>query len=302
MKNGDLDPRTLNLHHLRYFWAVAKDGNLTRTAERWRVSQSALSTQIRQLEEVLGEPLFLRQGRHLELTEAGRLTLAHAEALFAQAEELVATLQGGRSRFQGLRIGAVATLSRNFQESFLRPLLGDPQVTLRLQSGRLSELLLSLERHELDVVLSNRAVREPGRSLRCRRLAKQSVAIVGHRRARQFRWEQELAKTPLILPGPDSDIRGEFDALCEQRGLQYRLRAEVDDMATMRLLARDSPVLAVLPAIVVRDEIRGGVLHELAEVPGVFESFYAITAVRRFQHPLLRELLGREEADLLGME
>ena len=61
----------VNFHHLHYFWAVAKDGNLTRTARRLHVSQSALSSQIKQLEDQLGEPLFVRQGRGHARTEAG---------------------------------------------------------------------------------------------------------------------------------------------------------------------------------------------------------------------------------------
>ena len=61
----------LNYHHLYYFWAGAKEGNLTRAAVRLNVSQSALSTQIKQLEEQLGQRLFVREGRTLQLTEAG---------------------------------------------------------------------------------------------------------------------------------------------------------------------------------------------------------------------------------------
>ena len=59
----------LNFHHLRYFWAVAKEGNLTRAARQLHVSQSALSAQIKQLETDLGQPLFQRTGRTLTLTE-----------------------------------------------------------------------------------------------------------------------------------------------------------------------------------------------------------------------------------------
>ena len=112
----------LNYHHLHYFWAVAKQGNLTRAAEQLRVSQSALSTQIRQLEEQLGQPLFTRQGRSLLLTEPGRIALSYADRIFASGNELVATLRDGRGQErQVLRIGAVATLSRNFQKSLVRP-------------------------------------------------------------------------------------------------------------------------------------------------------------------------------------
>ncbi len=71
----------LNYHHLYYFWAVAKDGNLTRTAEQLHVSQSALSTQIKQLEDQLGQALFTRAGRSLQLTEAGRVALTYADTI-----------------------------------------------------------------------------------------------------------------------------------------------------------------------------------------------------------------------------
>src|SRR5512140_3427296 len=113
---------TLNFHYLHYFWAVAHEGNLTRAAERLHVSQSAVSVQIQKLEEDLGHALFERRGRQLVLTEAGRIALDHADAIFAMSRELVATLgESGRTR-SVLRVGSMATLSRNFQLQFLQPL------------------------------------------------------------------------------------------------------------------------------------------------------------------------------------
>ena len=97
----------LNYHHLHYFWAVAKEGHLTRAAEHLHVSQSALSAQIRQLEEQLGQALFERRGRTLVLTESGRLALAYADTIFASGAELVSLLRDGRrDARQVLRIGA----------------------------------------------------------------------------------------------------------------------------------------------------------------------------------------------------
>ena len=94
----------LNYHHLHYFWAVAKEGNMTRAAQRLHVSPSALSTQIRQLEESLGQPLFEREARSLKLTEAGRLALGYAESIFATGNELMSVFREGRGeapRFPG---------------------------------------------------------------------------------------------------------------------------------------------------------------------------------------------------------
>jgi LysR family transcriptional regulator, transcriptional activator of nhaA len=87
--------------------------------------------------------------------------------------------------------------------------------------------------------------------------------------------------------------------LCEQLGVRLRILAEVDDMATLRLLARDTDALALVPTVVVRDELRDGALHEQCRVPGLFENFYAITAERMFQHPLVAEALARDERELL---
>lgn len=292
----------LNFHHLHYFWAVAADGNLTRTAKRLRVSQSALSAQIRQLEDHLGLPLFRRESRRLALTEAGQLVSSYADEIFAAGRELVSTVKAGRSRHSLLRLGTVSTLSRNFQESFIRPLLEKSEVRLRIASGSTTELLARLAAHDLDVVLSNRSVRrEPKQPWRCRRVAQQEVSIVGRPRAAPFRFPRDLASTPMIVPGSDSEIRVGFDAICEQLGVEPTILAEVDDMATLRLLARDTHAAALVPSVVVRDELHAGVLCELCVVPGLRETFYAITVDRRFQHPLLRALLARDGDEILEM-
>jgi LysR family transcriptional activator of nhaA len=294
----------LNYHHLHYFWAVAKEGHLTRAAARLNVSQSALSTQIRQLEDQLGQTLFERRGRTLELTEAGRLALGYAESIFSAGTELMALLREGQwAQRQVLRIGAVATLSRNFQENFLAPVFERDDVELVLQSGSEADLLTRLRVHTLDLILSNRRVRSsPDDPWRCRRIARQAVCLVGRPRPKRkaFRYPEELAEVPLLLPGRDSDIRGAFDLLCEQLGIRYRLRAEVDDMALLRLLARDAGGVALVPRVVVQDELRNGTLVEYAEVPNLHEDFFAITVPRRFAPPALRELLDRAPAASAG--
>ena len=294
----------LNYHHLHYFWAVAKEGNLTRAALQLHVSQSALSTQIKQLEDQLGQALFSREGRILQLTEAGRVALTYAETIFETGNELTALLRDGkRLAKQVLRIGGVATLSRNFQENFVKPLIKRDDVELVLQSGGLDELLTRLAVHNLDVVLSNRKVHASSQHpWRCRRIARQAVSLVGKPRGKNkaFQFPEDLSAQPLLLPGRDSDIRAGFDVLCEQLGLRYQVLAEVDDMAMLRLLARDSGNVALLPSVVVQDELRSGKLQEYCVVPQLYENFYAITVHRHFEPPLLKTLLRRSEADVLG--
>ena len=293
----------LNFHHLHSFWAVAREGHLTRAAGQLHVSQSALSSQIRQLEDQLGQALFTREARSLQLTEAGRIALGYADSIFSTGQELTALLRDGKPRDrQVLRIGAVATLSRNFQENFIKPLLGRGDVELALQSASLDDLLSRLGVHALDVVLSNRKVHgDAQHPWRCRRIARQPVSLVGKPRARgkAFRFPDDLAHVPLLLPGRDSDVRAGFDLLCEQRGLRCQVLAEVDDMALLRLLARDSDAVALVPPVVVRDELHSKRLAEYCVVPQLHENFYAITVQRHFAHPLLKTLLAQPEQDVL---
>jgi LysR family transcriptional activator of nhaA len=285
---------SLNFHHLRYFWAVAHDGNLTRTAERLNLSQSALSVQIRKLEDRLGHQLFERRGRQLHLTEAGRIALDHADTIFAAGDELLGTLQEtGRTRHT-LRVGALATLSRNFQIQFLQPVLGREDVEVVLRSGTSWELLQALESLNLDVVLANLPPpADAGSSFLSHRLEEQQVSLVGV--PSLFGEDDDLAsllsRVAVILPTEISGLRVGFDALASRLGVAPQIAAEVDDMAMMRLLTRAGIGLGVLPPIVVKDELDTGRLAEAGQLPGIVETFYAVTLARRFPNPLLPELL-----------
>lgn len=296
----------LNYHHLQYFWAVAKEGHLSRAAERLRIAPSALSTQIRQLEDELGQPLFHRRGRTLVLTEAGRIALEYADTIVAAGQQLVATIrEGRRQERQVLRIGAVATLSRNFQRTFVAPLIGMAEVELVLQSGSLAELLPRLAAHSVDLVLSNRRVPEDvENNWRSVRIARQQVSLVGppRGRARSFQFPEDLAELPVILPSRDHGFRAAFELVCERAGLRLTVVAEVDDMAMLRLLARDSGAMALVPAVVVRDELHERQLEEYWAVPNLYEEFWAIGVRRQYQHPLLKALLDRPAAEVLAMD
>lgn len=295
----------INYHHLHSFWAVARNGNLTRTAEQLHVSQSALSSQIHQLEEHLQQELFTRKGRRLVLTEAGQIALTYADHIFSSGDELFATLRDGRKRSRAvLRIGAVATLSRNFQEGFIKPLLQCDDVGLVMHSGSLTELLAQLQAHTLDLVLSNRRVYSDAQHpWRCRRIARQVVSLVGkpRTRSRPFLFPDDLHGMSLAVPGSDSDVRAGFDLLCEQWGLRIHIAAEIDDMAMLRVLARAAHSAVVVPVVVVRDEIRNGVLEEYCVLPNLYEDFFAISIRRQYQHPLLKGLLERSAAEVLAM-
>ena len=244
------------------------------------LSQSALSVQIQKLEHQMGHKLFERAGKKLVLTEAGQIALDYADTVFKAGDELMSTLRGRplASR-QVFRVGALTTLSRNFQLEFLRPLVGRSDVKLIVRSGNIRDLLAQLEAHAIDVVLANSAApRDARSSLRSHLLNEQPVSLVGHRRSNQgkFRFPDDLRTEPVLLPSLDSDIRVAFDRVLELAAIRPIILAEVDDMAMLRLLAREREGVTLVPPIVVRDELETGVLVEHCRIPEVTETFYAL--------------------------
>lgn len=286
----------LNFNHLRYFWAVAHEGGLTRAAERLNVSQSALSVQLQKLEHQLGHPLFDRLGKRLVLTEAGRIALDYADSVFKAGDELLDTLKGrGSLDREVLRVGALTTLSRNFQLEFLGPLIGRADVELVVRSGNLRDLLAQLDAHALDVVLANSAAPRDARTpFRSRLIARQPVSLVGRPRHTPFRYPEDLRAVPILLPSLDSEIRVAFDREMELAGVRPIIHAEVDDMAMLRLLARERDGVTLVPPIVVRDELERGDLVEHIRIEAVVETFYAILQERKFPNRLLADLLKNE--------
>lgn len=286
--------KDLNYHHLRYFLEVAREGNLTRAAENLHVTQSAVSVQLKKLEESLGYELFERRGRGLEITSAGRIALDYADTIFEMGGEMLEVLEDEEHRTRRtLRVGVLATLSRNFQIGLLSPLLGRDDTILHIRSGRVSELVQSLEAHQLDLVLTNSLpARDESSSWVPHTIDEQQVSLIGQPEpVREADVETLLREEALVVPTVESGIRLGFDALIERVGIRPTIIAEVDDMAMLRLVTRAHSGLAVIPPIVVKDELEKGTLVEWKQLPELYEPFLAITATRKTSNPWLQELL-----------
>ncbi len=238
--------------------------------------------------------LFQREGRKLVLTEAGKRALVYAEEIFAKGEELETLLvKGSLSNTQTLSIGTLSTMSRNFIEDFISPLLARDDVKYSLHARRQASLLNDLANHQFDMALTNIDIAGSGQELwQCQLLARQPVSIIGPPGLKlaeelpssytQYRW---------ILPVSQSPIRSSFDSFCAQQQFQPDVLAEADDMAMLRLLARDNLCLTVLPEVVVKDELESGKLVSYLRLPNTFENFYVVTVKRQFTNRLANELV-----------
>lgn len=292
----------MNYRHLYYFWKVAKTGNLTKTASQLHVSQSALSSQIRQLEQRMDQSLFHREGRSLVLTEAGQQALQYAQEIFAKGEELESLLKKGIvPSTSPLRIGTLATMSRNFIEGFIEPLIRRSDIRYSLHSRRQASLIRDLSNHQLDIGLTNIEVLGGNQDLlQSQLLARQPVSVIGQPglKLNGKRLSKHYADMKWVLPSSESPLRSAFESFCAQHQFWPDIVAEADDMATLRLLARDSGTLTVLPNVVVKDELSAQHLVAYLRLPNIYENFFAVTVRRQYRHQLVNELLS-ENSDKL---
>ncbi|RUO23288.1 LysR family transcriptional regulator [Aliidiomarina iranensis] len=286
----------LNYKHLYYFWRVAASGSLTATAQQLHVSQSALSMQIKQLEESVGIPLFIREKRSLTLTPEGERILQYASEIFSIGETLESLINSGFSANKvHINIGVLANLSRNFVERFVEPLLTNNQATFTLHSQSMEQLLEGLSNQTLDLALTNLLPAQSKKKSRWNSLlvSRQQLAIIGptNKPENYGEFPNGYADSHWILPTQGTEIRNIFDTLCASFSFKPQVQAEADDMAMLRLLARDSGALSVLPPVVVRDEIANNLLQVFQHLSHGYEHFYALTLQHKRHNDVVRELL-----------
>ncbi|RTE86025.1 MULTISPECIES: LysR family transcriptional regulator [Gammaproteobacteria] len=286
----------LNYKHLHYFWKVASTGNLTEAAHQLHVSQSALSMQIKNLEEATGHQLFKREKKSLVLTEAGKQVLEYAEVIFSTGESLETLLKSGFKETQKhIQIGVLTNLSRNFIEHFIRPLLSQDNLKISLHTIAAEQLLPKLRNHEIDLALTNMVPSDfsTDSQWQCQLVSRQQLAIIGPPDLRETysTFPDHYENVNWVVPNKSTELRKTFDAYCSTFEYTPTIKAEADDMAMLRLLARDSGCLSMLPPVVVQDEIQNGLLKVYQLLPHTFEHFYAVTMRQRMQNDTVRQIL-----------
>ena len=169
---------------------------------------------------------------------------------------------------------------------------------LIIHSGTLRELLSQLQAHTLDVVLSNTPVRRDAEAgWRTHLLDEQPLSLVSRRKRgmKPFRFPEDLRTTPIVLPSVETTFRSAFDLLMDQTGIRPIIAAEVDDMAMLRLMARETTGVTLVPPVVVNDELESGLLVVRHRFPQIKECFYAITPSRKFPNAILKELITNRQ-------
>jgi len=291
--------RPINLKHLYYFWKVATLGGVVRAGEAIHVSPQTLSGQIKILEDRLGQPLFTRLGRSLELTEAGRMALEYAEEIFALGAEMAHVLQNlSEDTSRDFRVGVTHTLNKAMVFRLLKPVLTESlDFRLVCQEGSLEHLLAELVLRRLDVIISDTPV-PAGTPVRVssRKLLESGMVFVAHRQvaAKVTRpFPKSLEELPILLPGKESLLRGRLDAWFERQHLKIKATGEFDDAALMTAFGWEGVGAFPLPTALLGEHQARGDIELLGQVDGLTLHYTVITVSRHQVHDAV-SLLGGE--------
>lgn len=288
----------LNFRHLYYFWVVAKEGSITRAAERLDVAIQTISAQLALLEQSIGKSLLAPQGRRLVLTEAGRVALGYADQIFLLSEQMQEALTSSDiERAMRLTVGISDSVPKLISSRLLEAALSLPEkVKLVCYEDNFESLLGDLSVHKLDVVLTDRPV-PSGTTLRVfsHLLGESDMMLFGvPELAKKYRtkFPSSLNGAPLLLPTRNNAVRGRIDHWLEMHELRPNVVGEFDDNALLNTFGRNGLGLFPASSALVADvEEQFGAIP-VGELAQVREQFYAISNERKIKHPAIEAILS----------
>jgi LysR family transcriptional activator of nhaA len=281
----------LNYHHLLYFWTVAREGGISRAAEKLRLSQPTISAQIRLLEASLGQRLFQRQGRTLVMTDVGRMVFRYADEIFGIGREMMETLRGRPAgRPLQLAIGVANAVPKLIAYRLLHPAVaGAEPVHVVCREDNAEQLTTLLATHALDVVIADTPapphvrVRVFNHLLGESDIAFFAPARLASRLRRRF--PRSLTDAPLLVPTANAALRRALDEWFGKEDLRPRLAGEFEDSALMKVFGQATGAVFPAPAAIAADVCRLYNVREIGRAAAVRERYYAISVERRLKHP-----------------
>jgi LysR family transcriptional activator of nhaA len=294
-----------NFRHLYYFWVVAKEGSITRAAERLGLAVQTVSTQLTLLEQSVGKSLFAQQGRRLVLTEAGRLALNYADQIFLLGEQMQEALDEADTARTRLSVGISDSLPKLTAYRLLEAAIQLPKpVRLVCFEDQFEALLGDLALHKLDVVLTDREMRS-GTTLRVfsHLLFESETIVVGTADlAAKYTagFPGNLNGAPFLLPTRNNALRGKIDEWFEQHNVRPDVVGEFEDNALLNTFGRRGLGLFFAPAALAQDLAEQFKAVLVGPVPQVREQFYAISNERKIKHPAVEAILAAVHTGTVG--
>lgn len=297
----------MNFKHLHYFWVTAKSGGIMRAGEQLHTTPQTLSAQIKLLEAWLGRQLFRKSGRHLELTEDGRLALGFADQIFGLSTELEAAVRQARggARVLDFRVGVADSVAKSLAYRLLEPALSVPEtVRLICSEGKFPDLLAQLALQRLDLVIAdepmsrrisvkafNHPLGSSSMSFFCAPSLKPLLKGV---------FPACLDGMPMLIQGAAASVRQQLEGWLTQHQIRPRVVGEFDDGALMTAFGRQGRGVFMAPTVLEAETIAQFGVELIGRTDELMEEFFAVSVERRITHPCVVAITDAARGRLFG--
>ena len=294
----------INYQHLFYFWHVVTEGSITAACEKLHLAQPTISGQLTVFEQAVGEKLFYKQGRKLQLTDTGRIVFHYAEEIFALGRELGNTLKGlPTGRALRLTIGIADALPKLVIYRLMQPVFRLPEaVQIFCYEDKVERLLNDIALQSIDLVLSDTPLTSSSNvNIFNHLLGDSAVTVFATAELSAIyrpNFPRSLGGAPFLLPTNNTALRRSLDQWFDNENIRPKIQAEIEDSALIKTFGKGGMGLFVAPTIV-EDEIKLQYMVEtVGRIESVKERFYAITVRRQLKHPAVTAILDNARDNL----
>lgn len=287
----------MEIWQLRTFLAVTETRNFTRAADRLKITQSAVSHQMKALEQEIGESLFVRARRGVQLSPAGHLLREHAQRILLEVDSLREHLAGQREGLIGHIRAAAATqafayLFAPLCEGFMKTF---PSISVSfVNTASTVQTVASIQNGEAQVGIASMPVYSP--TLKVIDLFHDELFLVvpaAHRLAgREGVTVTEITGERLIHFETGTSIRQATDGFLEQAGLEPAVALESNDMTFIKLMIEHGVGLSFLPPWAVRQEVEAGRLATASIEGHRMRRRVAMVVLARYQSAALQAFVS----------
>lgn len=288
-----------NYRHLYYFWVVAKEGSMSKAAERLDMAIQTISAQVHELEKSLGHLLFKPAGRGIALTESGFAALKIADQIFSLGEKLPeAVRDAAKSPKTKISVGISDGLPKLIARQLLEPILQYKDVQLIAHEGEFEDLLADLALHRLDIILADRpAPSNKNLNVYSEELTKTSIAWFSPKqfiKKSKKHFPECLNDLPILMPTSHSTVRPLIDQWFIKHDITPNIVGEFEDSALLKTFAASG--LGVFPAgkLIEKDLKDTYGIELLGNCDSIYEYFYAIRSEKKILHPLVEAIIKKK--------
>lgn len=290
--------KQLNFNHLQYFYAVAKEGSVTRAAESLHVTPQTVSGQLATFEEYIGAPLFERYGKRLEPNALGQVTLRYADDIFNLGNELSRSLAShDTGQVANFNVGIVDAIPKVMVFEMLNDCFDmDDRFILECHEGDLTSLLADLSMNKLDLIISDQPL-PIGVSVRAVNnfLGESGLTFFARKedcKSYQDNFPQSLHKAPFLMPGRGSAQHQGLISWFVQSNIMPNIVAEFDDSALLKFFGQTGRGIFCVASAVERDVLAQFDVAIIGRVDILVDRYYGISPERKIKHPAVDTVLN----------